>query len=102
MYAHARERTATIPTARAQDESGRPLPLTMPQIAGTDDPLIAVSALRRAIEAGRAGELCAEIAARAPAAALVEVVDERHDLVERAAGRPSLLERTVHARCPAR
>jgi hypothetical protein len=73
----------------------------MAAIADTDDPLIAEALVTRAIRDGQAEALCAEIAARVPSELTsVEVVEERHDIVDAAAGEDSVLDRTVHARCP--
>ena len=100
MYAERRGPVDTFPTAVGIDAAGQPQRLSMATIARTDDPLIATSVVRAAIRAGRAGALCAEIAARAPdRLAAVEVVEERHDLVAGATGRHSLLDRAVRARC---
>jgi hypothetical protein len=103
MYATARGEIVDLATAVGFDATGIELRLSMATIAETDDPLIAESRVDRAIAAGRAGELCAEIAARAHGRGVVtvEVVEERHDVVARTEGRASLLERTVHARCAA-
>jgi hypothetical protein len=103
MYASARARVTTFPTAVAFVAGvERRLPIEV--IADTDDPLIATSRVRAAIDAGAAAALCGEIATRAAADVdvdvdAIEVVTETHDTVDLAAGRPSLLERTVHARC---
>jgi hypothetical protein len=100
MYAGARGRHAALATAVGVDVDGATHRLSLATIARTDDPLIAESLVATAIRADRAGELCAEIARRVSGDAVaVEVVEERHDVVERAAGRPSLGARTVHARC---
>ena len=75
-------------------------------IGASDDPLIVAGELRSAMREDRADERCTEIADRARDWAgladdvvAIEVVAERHDVVARAAGEPSLLDRTVHARC---
>lgn len=105
MYARARGNVVTLATAQAVTESGGVLTLTPGLIGQSDDPLIVAGELREAIAGGRANERCSGVAerlsrsARAPAAVAVEVVVERHDVVARATGAPSLIERTVHARC---
>lgn len=105
MYARARGDVVTLATARAIDERDDVHALTPGLIAQTDDPLLAAGELRHAIDRDRADERCAEIATRVarathvPDAAAVEIVIERHDVLARAAGEPSLVERTVHARC---
>jgi hypothetical protein len=103
MYASERARVATFPTAVGV-VAGAEQRLPIDVIADTDDPLIATSRVRSAIDAGAADALCAEIAARAATDVeadvdAIEVVTETHDSVALAAGRPSLLARTVHARC---
>ena len=100
MYASARNGTATFATARGIDASGGDRRLSMRTIARTDDPLIAQSRVAEAIRSGAAAQLCAEIAERARRPVIeVEVVEERHDLVAQVAGRASLRQRTLHARC---
>jgi hypothetical protein len=75
-------------------------------IGASDDPLIVAGELRSAIRNDAADERCVEIAGRAARwaglpddAVVIEVVTERHDVVDRARGEPSLLDRTVHASC---
>ena len=99
MYASARPSRATFATA-VGIAAGEVRRLPIDVIARTDDPLIAQARVQAAIDGGAAAALCAEIAARAPAGfEAVEVVSEAHDSVDLVAGRPSLLDRTVHARC---
>ncbi len=99
MYAFVRDRDAELGTARAYDRDGDEIGLSMEQIAGTDDPLIARDRVEDAIAAGEAGALCAVILRRAPAADAVVVVTERHDVLTAARGDVSLLESREHARC---
>lgn len=100
MYASARNGTATFATARGIDASGDDRRLSMRTIARTDDPLIAQSRVAEAIRSGAAALLCAEIAERARRPVTrVEVIEERHDLVAHVAGRVSLRQRILHARC---
>ena len=100
MYASDRDRVATIATASAVDADGRPVRLSIGQIAATDDPLIAASRVANAITAGRADDLCRTIAARAPERAVrIEVVRERHDVVDLVRDEASLLGREVVATC---
>jgi hypothetical protein len=74
--------------------------LSIDVIARTDDPLIAASRLADAIAAGRADDVCAQIAARAPSEVVsVVVVRERHDVVDGARGEDSLLHREQLAQC---
>jgi hypothetical protein len=100
IYATARPREATFITAHGQGADGSARRLSIHVIARTDDPLIAASRVGAAVAAGRAEELCAEIAARAPSDLVaVVVVRERHDVVDGARGEESLLHSEQLARC---
>ena len=100
MYADTRGEVVVIATAVGVDAQGELHRLSLPAIARTDDPLIAEARVDQAIRQGRAADLCAEIARRvASGLSAVEVVEERHNVVARASGHPSLLGRVVHARC---
>ncbi|MEO7398752.1 MAG: hypothetical protein ABIW84_09330 [Ilumatobacteraceae bacterium] len=101
IYASARERVATINVAVGIDGAGTLKPLSLAAIADTDDPLIAQSTLDRAAGGPRPEELCRSIAARTGGGIeAIEIAREEHDLIERVAGRDSLLSRDVIARCP--
>jgi hypothetical protein len=100
MYARQRGDVVAIATAIGIDADGRTRRLSLRTIADTDDPLIAESALQRAIETGAADATCREIANRADDGTVtVELVEEWHDVVAQAAGDESLRDRTVHATC---
>ena len=100
IYASARPREATFVTARGQRADGSAHRLSIDVIARTDDPLIAASRVEGAVAAGRADELCAEIASRVPTGVVaVVIVRERHDVVDGARGEDSLLHREQVARC---
>ena len=100
IYASARPREATFVTAHGERADGSARQLSIDAIARTDDPLIAASRVADAVAAGRAIELCAEIASRAPSDVVaVVVVRERHDVVDGARGDDSLLQREQLARC---
>ncbi len=105
MYARSRGRSVDLVTANGIDRSGERHRLGLEIVGGSDDPLIVAGELRSAIAGGSAPRRCSQISRRAAQRAddvvivVVEVVTERHDTVERTAGRPSLLERTVHAQC---
>lgn len=100
VYASARSREATFVTARGQRADGSARRLSIDVIARTDDPLIAASRMADSVAAGRAGELCTEIASRAPSDVVaVIVVRERHDVVDGARGDDSLLSREQLVRC---
>jgi hypothetical protein len=106
MYSRARGDEVTFATAHAVSASGSTETLTLAVIGDSDDPLVVAGELRSAIRAGDAEDRCVEIAQRAAVwdglsdeAVAVEVATERHDVVARANGDDSLVERTVHARC---
>lgn len=100
MYAFVRPSDDRFQTVLGERTDGTTRPLDIRVIADTDDPLIAQSLVADAIAGGRAGSLCATVAARAPAdVRRVLVVDEVHDVVARAERRPSLRAQTVHAAC---
>lgn len=105
MYAYARGEHVALVTAQGITADGRTLPLGSAIVGQSDDPLIVAGELRQAVVDGRAPERCAAIAGRVARsdryadAVAVEIASERHDVVARTSGEPSLLERTVHARC---
>jgi hypothetical protein len=100
MYATARGDVAVLGTAVGVDRQGAARRLTMDTIARSNDPLIAESLVRTAIQNGDADALCREIASRLRDEVVeVEIVEERHDLDRYAAGDPSLMRRRVHATC---
>ena len=100
MYAHNRDREVALATVVGIDDTGAVVRLSMPTIADSDDALEASSLVRGEVRAGRAADLCRAVAGRAAAdLARIEVVTESHDTVELTAGRASLLDREVHARC---
>jgi len=100
VYSSVRPDVATFATAHGERADGSMRRLSMDVIARTDDPLIAASRLSDAVGAGRADEVCAAIAARAPADVVtVVVVRERHDIVASARGEESVLESEELARC---
>jgi hypothetical protein len=100
IYAVARPREAEFVTAHGVRADGSAQRLSMDVIARTDDPLIAASRVDDAVAAGRADELCAEIAARVPSDLVaVMVVREWHDVVAGARGEDSLLQSEQLALC---
>lgn len=102
MYASTRAEVAAFSTVTAAGADGQRVRLSMRTIARTDDALIAQARVRQAIAGGRADELCADVASRAPEVVeSIEVVTERHDVVDLATGQPSLVSREVHATCEA-
>ena len=115
MYSRARLREQSLVTAVGVDAAGDRSRLSLQVIGASDDPLIVAAELRSAIADDRADEQCAAIAARLaaraaspgegrtgappPSTVAVEVVTERVDVVAEVLGEPSVLDRTVHARC---
>lgn len=106
MYSRTRGEQVSLVTARAVTAEGQRSELSLGVIGESDDPLVVAGELRAAIGDGRADQRCGEIADRAagsgdlPADVVaVEVVTERHRVVDRATGDESLVERTVHASC---
>jgi hypothetical protein len=106
MYSRTRGEVDTFATAQAVDAEGATSALSLGVIGDSDDPLIVAGELRSALREDRADARCVEIVARARGwaglpddAVAIEVVTERHDVVDRASGAVSLLDRTVHARC---
>lgn len=96
MYARDAGRVVSLPTIlRAGDEE----PVSM-SVLDTDDPLVAVTRLRRTIDVGGSTllDLCLRIADRLDGAAVL-IATERRDAVAHLEGRDSLLDRQVHVRC---
>lgn len=105
MYSSSRGEEVTFATANGLTADGSRLRLSLDLIGNSDDPLIVAGELRAALRDGRAGDRCREIAGRIAGSgrdeiAGVEVVTERHDVVDQVEGRDSLVERQVHAECP--
>jgi hypothetical protein len=103
MYSRTRSSEVSFVTANGLDAAGERRRLGLDVIGASDDPLVVAGELRADVRAGRTDERCRAMLARLPAddeaTVAVEVVTERHDTVEHAAGRSSLIERTVHVRC---
>lgn len=100
MYAHDRGREVAIATAIGVTATGDVQRLSLTTIADADDPLEAASLVAGEVRAGRADVLCGAVARRLDDPDLtVQVVTERHDVVARTRGEPSLFDRTVHAEC---
>jgi len=109
MYSTARTREQSLVTAVGVDAAGARSRLSLGIIGASDDPLIVAAGLRSAIADGRTQEQCTGIAERLASSHVdgmlqrsivaVEVVTERVDVVAEVVGAPSVLDRTVHARC---
>jgi hypothetical protein len=100
MYAGLGPRLDRFRTVVSVDAGGALHTLSLSTVARTDDPLIAESLLDQAVRDGQVDALCIEVAARVGSDAVsVEVVDELHDVVAKAQGKPSLRERAILASC---
>ena len=105
MYASARGDTGDLVSAIGVGPGGAIERLGLRTIGDSDDPLIVEAMIRRAINDGTAQALCESIADRISASStstvsLIEIVTERHVLVEIASDAASTpLDRTVHGRC---
>ncbi len=109
MYSRARPSEVAFVTAVGVGSTGEVQRLSLGLIGDSDDPLIVAGELRAAVADGRAEQRCTEIADRLDSArpndvaagrsVAVEVVTERHDVIAQVAGRPSEIDRVVHARC---
>lgn len=101
MYATPRSGEVEFVVARGITPAGEVVRLDIEDAAATSDPLIAETRLRREVAAGRAVDLCREIAARVADTGLasIEVRSERHDVVAQARGHSSLLQGATVAEC---
>ena len=103
MYAFRRARTDRFQAVLGEASTGALRPLSLRVVADTDDPLIAEALVAQAIRSGTVGRLCEQIARRVgPEIERVLVVEEVHDVIERARRAPSLQDRVVHAACAVR
>jgi len=102
MYARPRASAVEFIVPVALDASGSELPLRTETIADTSDPLIAEAFLRDEVRAGRTESLCQQIAERtAGDVTAIEIRSERHEVVDRVLGDPSVVETTTLASCSA-
>ena len=100
MYAFERARTDRFETVVGESSAGDLVPLSIRVIANTDDPLIAEALVANSIRTGTSDQLCAQVAQRVgPGIARVLVVEEVHDVVQRAQDSSSVQERVVRATC---
>ena len=108
MFASDRGTLSVVATAVGVTDGGTRVRLSPEALAGTDEPMLAVSTARRAVEAGHAEPWCAEVAGRVADGArrdgrvplvAVEVVVESHDAVAFFAGDGDPLDVDVRARC---
>ena len=103
MYAFQRSRTDRFQAVLGESSTGEVKPLSLRLVADTDDPLIAEALVAQAIGSGTVARLCEQVAGRVgPGIERVLVVEEVHDVIERARRAPSLQDRVVHAACTVR
>lgn len=83
MFASDRGDTSTISTAVGVTVDGEVVRLSPEILAGTDEPMQAVSTAADAVRDGRAGDWCAQVARRIDddAVVAVEVRRETHDVI---------------------
>lgn len=105
MYARQRDDVVVLPTAVGVTADGERERLGLDVIGMSDDPLIVGALLRQTARLGEGSlrVLCDDIAARAANrdvdASIIEVIEERHDVVARAQGHESLASTTVLTTC---
>jgi len=104
MYAAPRAPEIGFVVATGLDATGGEVELDTQTIADTNDPLIAESWLRAALDAGRLASACDEIAGRVEddAAVKVQIRREIHDVSERVRGGESVVRASVEASCSVR
>ena len=100
MFAAPRSNTAEFVTARGIAIDGKPVELSIDEIARTDDPLVAEALLLDAVSRNTLPAACREIAERIdPTLAAVEVIRVRVDLDDGVGS--GTAEVDVLERCPA-
>lgn len=105
MYSRTRGDVVAVATANGITAAGDSFRLSLDAIGDIDDPLIVEALVRDAVRDGPAGTdaLCRDIADRLADSTddfdRVAVVTERHNVVDHASGRPSLVSREVHSTC---
>ncbi|QGG96204.1 hypothetical protein [Actinomarinicola tropica] len=106
MFASDRGAESVVATAVGRTPDGQRVRLSPEVLAGTDEPMLAVSTARRAVASDDADTWCGEVARRAsgttdggePVAA-IEVVVETHDAVAHFVDDAPPLDVEVHATC---
>lgn len=108
MFASDRGRTSVVATAVGVTSDGGRVRLSPEALAGTDEPMLAVSTARRAVRRGSAAAWCEEVAGRLARGAPhdgderpveVEAVVETHDAVAYFADDADPLSEDVRSRC---
>ncbi len=105
MYSRTRGDVVGVATANGITSSGESFRLSLSAIGDIDDPLIVEALVRDAVRGGPSAtdDLCRDIAERLAGSTSdfdrVAVVTERHNVVDHASDRPSLVSREVHSTC---
>jgi len=104
MFSHDRDRVASVATAVGIDAGGEAHRLRPHAIGGGDEPMLAVSAARGAVDGGEAAaaRYCREVAERVTERSgitAVEVRTEVRDAVDDVDADGEPLDVVVHARC---
>lgn len=101
MYATPRSAEVTFVVAMGQTADGELVELSPTIIAGSPDPLIVESYLRREVEAGRSHALCATIANRAGSGVTtIEIRLDRYLVVDRVLDTSPPISSQLLASCP--
>lgn len=107
MFASDRGPVSVVATAVGRTADGARLRLSPELLAGSDEPMLAISTARRAVGAGDEVAWCAEVALRVSRSAgggdriaEVEVVVETHDAVAHLVDDAPPLDVEVRAACP--
>jgi hypothetical protein len=104
MFARDRPTETTFATVVVVDPDGTVTRLSPREIGGTDQVIQAAATVSRAVRAGDADALCAEVLERRGddiGHGRLEVISERYDTVAWFDGDEVPIERTVHATCGA-
>lgn len=103
MFAADRGSVVAIDTVVALDADGEVHRLGPQEVGGGDEVMLAVEAVRRAVDGGEAAALCAEVAAAVddPDLQTIEVRTEVRDAVADVRGTAEPIHLVVHASCPA-
>ena len=102
MFASDRGTRSSLAVAVGIDRDGAVHRLSASEVSGTDEVMLAVQTVRRAVAGGRADDLCRAVAGRTRDGSLVavEVRTEVVDSVGWLQGQREPESVTVHARCP--
>ena len=102
MFARDRARVASVSTVVVRDEDGNTERLSSGLIGGTQEPMLAMEAVSKAIDRDEADAFCHEVAGRAARSGIhgiLEVVDEAYDTLDWFSGDHAPIRRVVRATC---